>query len=87
MLPPPFNRPALRSGEERDEFSPRMSINLPKEAHQIFYYVHVETVNTMYIYTNLLNQRANSGSAEQPIPSPIGKAPSQPKPHPSDRTV
>ena len=56
-----------------------MLINLPKEAHHIFHYVHVETVYTMYIYTNLLNLRATCGSAEQPIPSPIGKAPSQPK--------
>ena len=54
-----------------------------------FYYIlcTCRTVYTMYIYINLLNLRATCGSAEQPIPSPIGKALSQPKPHPSDRTV
>ena len=39
----------------------------------------------MYIYTNLLTLRPNCGSAEQPQPSPIGKALNHIKPQPSDR--
>ena len=77
-----------RVGEERDEFIPRIKVNLLKEArHNFFMLCTCRTVYTMYIYTDFLNLRATCGSADQPIPSPIFKALSQPKPHPSDRTV
>ena len=32
VAPPPFLQTCSEVGEERDEFSPRMQINLPKEA-------------------------------------------------------
>ena len=40
----------------------------------------------MYIYTNL-NIKAIGGSSEQPLLGPSDKALSQPKPHPSNKTV
>ena len=85
--PPPFQQTCSEVGG-REGWVQSQNVNKPpKGSTSQFYYVHVENVYTMYIYTNLLNLRATCGSAEQPLPSPIGKALSQPKPHPSDRTV
>ena len=41
----------------------------------------------MYIYTHLLISGFNGGPAGQPSLGPNGKALSQPKPHPSNRTL
>ena len=86
--PPPFLQTCSEVGEERDEFSPRRQINLPKEAYHFFFgdFYFIIMYYTMYIYTNL-NIRAICGSAEQPLLGLDGKALSQPKPHPSNRTV
>ena len=42
-------------------------------------------VQTIYIYTYLLNTKVTGGSAEQPLQDPGERAQNQPKPHPSSR--
>ena len=68
-------------------------INLPnEECHSFGVFLFCLSAyipeNNMYIYTDLLIPRVIGGSAEQPPLGPKEKAQeSQPKPHPSNKTV
>ena len=80
--PPPFTDLLWGRGREGWVQSQK-AIPSRREACQLVPW----TSNTMYINTNLLNIRANCGSAEQPLLDPIEKALNQLKPHPSNRIV
>ena len=51
---PPFLQIFTDVGEEKDEFSPRMQINLPKEArHTFVFYIYTMYMNNCLHYVHI----------------------------------